>query len=114
MPGGASSKIAAPILDAKAVDPTGVVDKHCARIVQPFLIGDNVGAPAQIAIEMKLDQVVSNRKTNANANSGKQIGETVRRLAKQFNWLPMDLEVDSGKTQHEMRKDVVAEGKKDG
>lgn len=97
-------------VDPKAPDPTGVVDKHCARIVQPYALGDNVGALAQIALEMKLEQAFLDRKSPE--KSGKQIGETVRRVAKQLNWLPMELEVERGRMQHAARHDVVPEDKR--
>ena len=94
----------------QTIDPaTVVLDPQCLRLVEPFVIGDNVAELASLGAGMLGDNasaIISNQLQRLNPNAapvaapavklGHNIPAHLRRTAVRMNWLPMPMEVMYG------------------
>jgi Zn-dependent protease with chaperone function len=91
-----------------------VIDKNCARVVEPFRLTDNVAELMKKSLGGLFGRL-QDRLTGRNATADtKQIPQEARIEAKRMNWLPMKTEVMYGQRAHDQEVLVLGRDKPDG
>lgn len=93
-----------------------VLDKNCPTLVEPFTLSDNVASLAAYGIGEKAKDVAKNigafigntfGDKSAAPRSSVDMLDSMRKAAKQLNWLPMPAEVEFGERMHAEVADTV-------
>lgn len=91
-----------------------VIDKHCATLVEPFKLSDNMGKLMKDAVGGMLGGLKDRIVNHGATPNAKEIPEKTRAQAKRMNWLPMNVEVMYGQKLHDKETLVLDREKPDG
>jgi hypothetical protein len=84
-----------------------VFDKHCAHIVQPYRLADNVASVGAFALTEGIKNLPSYFSGRSAPVKDADLSASTKVAAKQMNWLPMSAEVLYGERAHSQETDVL-------